>query len=439
MTTNNTQAHLKELIDNNPMSVYQIIIVAICFILNMNDGIDVLVVSFSGADIAKEWALTKTQLGAIFSAGLFGMTAGCLLLAPQGDKMGRRKVFLISLSLITIGMLCIYFTAEYWQVLICRVVTGLGIGGILPTMASTASEFSSNKRRDFNVSLVQAGWPFGAIFTGFFCAWAIPIYGWRFAFLLAGFISMFMLIGVYFFMTDSLEYLSKKQPKNALGKINNLLYKMGHQPIQYLPQKPLAIEKTPLRRLFELEYKKDTIKLWIAAFFGFLTLYTMMSWVPNIAKDAGLPFEMATYVGIAMNVGAAIGSGTLGLFAAKYGLKKTVMITLFCAFTVMQIYGNIPLSTAMIFLIIFLIGLFVQGGFNGLWPISSRVYPAEIRSTGVGLSFGVGRFGAIIGPYFFGRFSDAGLSTTSLFIIFSVPLLVTLACIWSLKSGNLKA
>jgi MFS transporter, AAHS family, 4-hydroxybenzoate transporter len=438
MQSQNIHTKLKHLVENNPMSSYQIIIVSICFVLNMNDGIDVLVVSFSGADIAKEWALSKTQLGAIFSAGLFGMTAGCLLLAPFGDKIGRRKIFLISLSLITAGMFGVYFTDTYIQIITCRVLTGLGIGGILPTMASTASEFSSNKRRDFNVSLVQAGWPFGAIFTGFFCAWAIPQFGWRFAFLFAAFISMVMLVGVYFFMSDSLEFLIKKQPINALNKINNLLNKMGHPPLTSLPEKSKLLEKQPITRLFENEFKLDTIKIWIGVFFGFLTLYTLMSWVPNIAKESGMPFQMATYVGIAMNVGAAIGSGTLGLFAAKFGLKRTVMFALFCAFIVMQIFGNITLNLGLIFSIIFLIGIFVQGGFNGMWPVISRVYPSEIRSTGVGFSFGIGRFGAIIGPYIFGMFSDMGFSTAALFIVFSVPLLVTLLCVWSLKSVNLE-
>ena len=101
MTNENLQAKLKDLIDISPMSAYQVIVVALCFILNMNDGIDVLVVSFTGSEIMKEFALSNTQLGAIFSAGLTGMTAGCLVLAPFGDKIGRRKVFLISIALIT--------------------------------------------------------------------------------------------------------------------------------------------------------------------------------------------------------------------------------------------------------------------------------------------------------------------------------------------------
>ena len=89
MTYEALQAKLKDLIDNSPMSAYQIIIVAICFILNMNDGIDVLAVSFTGSEIMKEWGLSNTQLGSIFSAGLVGMTVGAMFLAPFGDDLPK--------------------------------------------------------------------------------------------------------------------------------------------------------------------------------------------------------------------------------------------------------------------------------------------------------------------------------------------------------------
>lgn len=437
MTYEALQTRFKSLIDHNPMSTFQVLIVAICFILNMNDGIDVLVVSFSGSEIVKEWGLSKTELGYIFSAGLMGMTVGAFFLAPLGDKIGRRKVFLLSLVLITGGMLLVFVSAAYWQLLVLRFLTGIGIGGILPTMAATASEFSNNKQRDFNVGLVQAGWPVGAILTGFFCAYTIPAYGWRFAFLFAGCISLLMLVLVWVYMTDSLDFLSKQQPENAQQKINILLSKMGHEGISALPEKPLHQTTAPVKALFSSEYRNSTFKLWVAIFFGFLTLYTLMSWVPNIAKEAGLPFEMATYVGIALNAGAAIGTAGLGFVAGRFGLQKTVLGFMLCAFAVMLIYGNVPLTTALIFVTIFLIGIFVQGGFNGIYPTISRVYPTEIRTTGVGFSIGVGRFGAILGPTLFGVLSDAGFSTATLFSLFSLPLLVTGLFVFSLKSKNL--
>ena len=437
MTYEALQTRFKSLIDHNPMSTFQVLMVAICFILNMNDGIDVLVVSFSGSEIVKEWGLSKTELGYIFSAGLMGMTVGAFFLAPLGDQIGRRKVFILSLVLITGGMLLVFVSAAYWQLLLLRFLTGMGIGGILPTMAATASEFSNNKRRDFNVGLVQAGWPVGAIFTGFFCAYAIPAYGWRFAFLFAGCISLLMLVVVWVYMTDSLDFLSKQQPENAQQKINTLLGKMGHEGISALPEKPRHHTTAPVKALFSPEYKNSTFKLWVAIFFGFLTLYTLMSWVPNIAKEAGLPFNMATYVGIALNAGAAIGTAGLGFVAGRFGLRKTVLGFMLCAFVVMLIYGNVPLTTALIFVTIFLIGIFVQGGFNGIYPTISRVYPTEIRTTGVGFSIGVGRFGAILGPTLFGVLSDAGFSTATLFSLFSLPLLVTGLFVFSLKSKNL--
>jgi MFS transporter, AAHS family, 4-hydroxybenzoate transporter len=443
MTNEKLQAKLNDLIDISPMSAYQIIVVALCFILNMNDGIDVLVVSFTGSEIMKEFALSNTQLGAIFSAGLAGMTAGCLLLAPFGDKIGRRKVFLISIALITTGMLGIYAAQTYWQILICRVITGLGIGGILPTMASTTSEFSNNKTRDFNVGLIQGGWPLGAILTGFFINAMMPEHGWRYIFLIAGLVSLTMLIAVYIFMPDSLAFLGKKQTKEAHGEINNLLSKLGHSSISDMgygisETSDLEVESRnpPLKDLFLPEYKTSTIRLWLGIFFGFLTLYTLMSWVPNIAKEAGMPSEQATYVGMALNLGAFTGVIAMGLFISRFGVKRVILSFMLIAFAIMITYANLKLTFGIMFALIFFIGFFMQGGFNAFFPTATRIYPSVMRSTGVGLAFGIGRFGAILGPQLFGILRDSGMGVASLFTLFSLPLLVAAYMAYTIPSKN---
>jgi MFS transporter, AAHS family, 4-hydroxybenzoate transporter len=437
MTYENLQAKLKDLIDNSPMSAYQIIIVAICFVLNMNDGIDVLAVSFTKSEIMKEWSISNTQMGTIFSAGLAGMTAGCLLLAPFGDSLGRRKVFLISLTLITTGMFGVYAAQAYWHVIVARLVTGLGIGGILPIMATTASEFSNNKTRDFNVGLIQGGWPLGAIFTGFFINWVMSDHGWRFIFLIAGLVSLAMLLAVYVFMPDSLAFLGKKQPKNAQEQINNLLTKMGHDGIESLPPKPKDTPSVYLNDLFLPEHKTSTIRLWVGIFFGFLTLYTLMSWVKDIAESGGMPPEQATYVGIALNLGAFVGVVAMGLFISRFGGRKVVLGFMLIAFSIMIAYANLKLTFGIMFCLIFCIGFFVQGGFNAFFPIATRIYPSAMRSTGVGLAFGIGRFGAILGPQLFGIFKDAGMPITTIFTLFSLPLLVAGFMAFSIPSKNL--
>ncbi len=437
LTIESAPANLKALIDQHPMSLFQKLMVAICFILNMNDGIDVLVVSFTGSEIVSEWGLSKSELGYIFSAGLAGMTAGCLFLAPFGDKIGRRTMFIISLSLITGGMLLSSMVMAYGQLLVMRLVTGLGIGGILPTLAAVAAEFSNSKRRDFSVGLVQAGWPIGAILAGYFTAWAIPEFGWRSAYLAAGAVSGLMLVCIVLIMPESLAFLTERQPKNALRQINTLLRRMGHAAIDTLPPITKTHTKVSVSELFTSNYRTSTLRLWIGIFFGFMTLYTLMSWVPTLAKDAGMPFTLATYIGTALNIGAFVGSLTLGLLVASFGLRKLILTFMSLAFGIMVLYGNLTMTYGMMFLMTFLIGFFVQGGFNGFYPVVARVYPAAIRTTGVGLAMGVGRLGAILGPALFGTLSDSGLSKPMLFSLFSIPLLVAGIMAFTIPSKEL--
>jgi MFS transporter, AAHS family, 4-hydroxybenzoate transporter len=438
MNTEDLGARIKDTIDKSSMSLYQVLVVAICFILNFNDGIDVLIVSYTGSEIVKEWGLTAAQLGYIFSAGLAGMTAGCLLLAPFGDKIGRRSIFLISLLCITTGMLSVYLTQAYWQMLMCRFITGFGIGGILPTLATVASEISNEKRRDFNVGIVQAGWPLGAILTGFTVVWLMPQYGWRFCYLMAGIVSLSMLIAVFFIMPESVAFLMKNQPKNALAKINDVMRKIGQPELLQLPIQNIDLPKKIIYDLFTPEYKKSTLMLWTGIFFGFLTLYTLLSWVPTVAKESGMPPNIATYVGTTLNLGAFVGVFVMGLSITKFGIRKVIVTFLTLGFLVMVSYGSFRLSYAAMFILTFFIGFLVQGGFNSFFPTATRVYPDEIRSTGVGMAMGMGRFGAILGPAIFGILTDAGYSVSSRFIIFSIPLLIAAFFAYNIPSRNLR-
>lgn len=381
----------------NSMSWLQIGVVALCFLLNFNDGIDVLLVSFTGSEIMKEFGLTNAELGYIFSSGLGGMTAGCFILAPFGDRIGRRKIFLISLFLISLGMLLVNFSTHYGLLLACRVITGLGIGGILPNLATVAAEFSTDKTRDFNVGIVQGGWPLGAILTGFVSAWIVPVYGWRFAYLTAGLFSLGMLVAVFFVLPESPAYLDRA---NRVTK------------------------KSSWRDLFVPKFRQSTIQLWLATFFGFITLYTVLSWVPILAKQSGMPFELATYIGTAMNLGAFSGVFVMGLLIGRVGIKRVILVYVILEFVLLNLYGNLDQDFVLKFALTFGIGFFVQGGFNTMYPASTRIYPSEIRSTGVGLAMGMGRFGAILGPSLFGLLADSGASISTRFIVFSLPIVV---------------
>src|SRR3954469_9273490 len=99
----------------SPMSVFQIIVVAICTLLNMIDGFDVLAISFTAPVIAREWGVAPATLGVLLSAGLAGMALGSLALAPLADLIGRRGVVMASTLIISIGMLLSAASSNVWE------------------------------------------------------------------------------------------------------------------------------------------------------------------------------------------------------------------------------------------------------------------------------------------------------------------------------------
>jgi len=435
----NSQEDLRKLIADSPMSSFQKIVILMCFILNMIDGMDILVVSFTATKLEVEWGLSKSELGYIFSMGLFGMMIGCLLLAPLADKFGRSTMILVSTTGVSISMLATAFIDDYNIILILRLITGMGIGCLLPTMAAMATEFSNEKTRNFNIAFFQAGWPIGAIVTGLFVSWAVPLYGWQSAYIAAGAISALMLPLIWVYMPESIDFMSKKQPKNALKCINKLLGLMGHDEIDRLPQ--INTEKTKetvVQKLFNQELKRPTILLWAGVFFSFMTLYTLISWIPNIASTSGMPFELATYAGTALNIGAFIGTLVIGWASTWIGLNRLLFIYMLSACAFMIIYANVQLSYPILFGIIVLIGFTVQGGMTGFYPTAARVYPLAIRASGIGWAMGIGRAGAIAGPALFGVIFDAGVSIQTLFIILSAPMIFSGLAALYIPAKNLK-
>src|SRR6266550_3034951 len=142
--TGNARAQLGD----GPISSFQIMIVVITTALNMIDGFDVLAISFTAPLIAKEWGVPPATLGILLSAGLAGMALGSLFLSPVADILGRRAVLIASTAILSVGMLASAVTGNVWELAACRLLTGIGVGGVLASGNTLLSEYSSDRRRD---------------------------------------------------------------------------------------------------------------------------------------------------------------------------------------------------------------------------------------------------------------------------------------------------
>jgi len=395
------------------------------------------VVSFTAPVISGEWGLEPQAIGVLLSSGLFGMSAGSLFIAPIADRIGRRNVILWCLVIISLGMLASAFTNSVTQLATTRVITGLGIGGMLASITTITAEYSSEKREGFAISLVQSGYPIGATIGGTIAAFLIITYGWRSVFIFGASCSALMIPVVYRFLPESLEYLLERKPDNALAKVNALRTQLGEAQLDALPDiQRNENESGNILGLVNSHLRTPTLLMWCAFFMVMFSFYFVLSWTPTLLADAGLRVEEGISGAVLMNIGGIIGGTTLGFLTAKFSVHKLTGAYMVICAIFMTVFGLLEVNLGIMLVVGFVIGFFVFGSMIGLYSIAPSIYPASVRNTGMGWAIGVGRFGGIIGPAAAGFLLSRGWSGADCFIAFSVPLLIAMVAILTLQSKS---
>ncbi len=408
--------------------------ILICFLMNMLDGMNVMVISYTSATISATWNVAAPSLGIVFSAGLLGMAIGGIGLSPLADRIGRRSLILVCALLMGMSMILTMFVTDVMMLSVVRLITGVGIGGMLASTATLASEYAPKNRKDFWVSLVMGGYPIGAVLSGLATAEIIAKYDWQHVFLFAGLTTLATIPLIWFFQLESLDFILKVQPGNALHRANKILQRLGKKTLLVL-EPPMGVIKhsASVQALFDPIRRASTLLLWTGLFMAFATLYFLTSWIPKLAADAGLSIQLAIYAGTLFNLGAFFGIATQGYLSGRFGLRRTICAFLILTSVIMFVFG---LATGSDWLLVLftLIGFGIQGGFVGLYAIAARLYPTEIRATGVGWGIGMGRAGGIAGPLVGGVLIGAGFTMVASFIVFAFPLIIGGIATISIKS-----
>jgi benzoate transport len=398
----------------------QILVVVLCFVLNMLDGADLLIMSFVAPVLSSEWSIGPERLGILFSASLAGMAVGCLFVAPSSDVFGRRKLMLAALTVVSLTMIASGYAANVTQLMAARFLVGIGVGTIGVTMTAMATEYAPARHSSFAAGLVQAGWPFGSIITAFAAAALIETAGWRPLFIGIGATSLALLVLIFFLLPESLSFLVRRKPDSP--EICRISKRLG-----VTVDRGAAVDSTPrisVAALFGDGRARSSVFLWTAVAFGYFVLYFVISWIPKLTADAGLPVDKAIYAGATYNFGAFLGTMLMGYLAIRFRVKRVISILFLLAAIVLVFFGGVRLPVAPTLATAFLIGVTVQGGFNGFWALAAKLYPPEMRGTGIGWALGVGRIGAVMGPIFGGVLLGAGASFAMIFGIYAVVVLI---------------
>ncbi len=404
------------------MSLLQIIAVALTVGLNALDGFDVMSISFASPGIAKEWGIERGALGIVLSMELIGMAVGSLVLGSLADRIGRRPTVLGCLVFMAVGMYMASMATGVVNLSLWRVFTGLGIGGVLAAINAVAAEFSNSKNRNLNVSLMSMGYPLGAVIGGIIASQLLKGGDWRPVFHFGAVVTACFIPLVYFFVPESVAWLTNKQPSNALAKVNIALKRMGHAAVNALPSLEVGSANATLQagNIFSPFMIRTTLLVAASYFLHITTFYYIIKWVPKIVVDMGFAPSAAAGVLVWANVGGALGGAVVGFVSHKLNLKAVTMFVLVCSTVMVNVFGRGYSDLATLSLVCACAGFFTNGAINGLYATFAQVFPSHMRASGTGFGIGIGRGGSVIAPIIAGYLFQAGNSLTTVSMYLSV-------------------
>lgn len=435
------QVDLRQRIDTAPMSKYQWLIIGLCTLLNALDGYDVLAISFTSNAITAEFDLTGTELGVVMSAALFGMAVGALTLGPVADRIGRRPMTILALIVNVAGLFLSATAHSAAELGLWRVVTGLGIGGILVGTNVLSSEYASRKHRGLAISIYAAGYGIGASLGGTAMVGLINSYGWRSVFIAGGIMTLIALALVVPLLPESASFLYTRQPKQAQHKADQIARRLGYsETVDFgVTTEHSAEQQTGVGELFSKQNRRVTIVIWVTFFVIMFAFYFVNSWTPRLMNASGLSENLSMIVTVMLTLGGAIGSLVFGLFTARWSTRVVLSRFTVLAAVLMAVFVFSAQWIAVVLVLGVIVGLFINGCIAGLYVLTPQSYASGVRSTGAGWGIGIGRFGAIIAPTVTGALMDSGWTPEAIYVSVGVLILVATVTLHFMRGANVEA
>jgi benzoate transport len=421
-----------------PMGRYQVRVVAVCLALMVLDGFDVSVMAFAAPALTAEWQVGPVMLGYLLSASLFGMAAGSVLLTPLADRLGRRPLTIGSIALVVVGMIGSTISPDAGWMLATRIVTGIGIGGMVGNLNVLVAEMSSDRRRGLAMSVYAVGFPIGAALCGFLAAPMVPAYGWRSLFLAGAVLTALMLLVALRALPESLEFLLNRSGPAALARVNDALGHLGREPLTELPTARPTSVAAAAREVFAGRSAARTVLLWIG--FGMLVggYYFATTWTPKIVATVTGDAGLGALLGAVAQIGGIVGTLIFGFATAAVGTRRLLAMMLAGSALAYLVFGMVLGNGAAAIAVVAVLGALVLAGVAGYYTVGAQAYSVRARATGMGWMVGVGRFVSIAAPVIVGYLLAAEVAPGSVFMLFAGPMLLSAVCVAALGARRLQ-
>lgn len=424
-----------DVLDRSPIGSLQIRVFVLCTLALVMDGFDVQALGYAAPAVRTDLGVDAAALGTVFSAANSGVLIGSVVFSALADRIGRRPV-LVGMTLFFAMMTLATSQAQtLTQLFWLRFIGGIGMGAIMPNATALVSEFSPARRRVTLMMCITVGFTAGAAVGGFVAAALIPAFGWRSVFYFGGIIPLAVGTVMAAALPESIEFLVVR--RRHLDHVGLWLKALDPQLTLDAGTEYLARERqrggAPFVYLFTEGRAPATVLLWVANFMNLLNLYALSSWLSTVVDGMGYDSRTAVLASTTLQVGGVIGAFGLAWLIARCGFIVTLGSSFAIAALAIFAIGQPGISLALLIVLIFAAGWCVVGGQGGLNALEATFYPTDLRATGIGWALGVGRAGAIVGPYVGGMLLASQWTTQQLFMAAAVPAVVSTIAMVALR------
>lgn len=419
--------NVEERIDALPFGAYQMFVVFLGGLILFIDGLDVQLVSYIGPKIRVEWGLSQTLLGTVFSSMIWGLLIGFAFVAPLSLRFGHRKLVISNMILFGLATMAAALVNDATSMIALRVVAGIGLGGVLPSGVALTGEYGPKRRRSTCIALIYCGYSFGTMAAGLLAGAIIERYGWRTHMVIGGAIPIAIAAYLYFALPESLEYLISRGASQ--DRIARLMQRIAPSLATSSETRFVTTDtrepSMAFAQLFQRQRNLGTLMLWLSLFMNLMVVFFVLQWLPSIFVMVGYSQAEATTAATWATGGGILAALVLGPLMDWLGpyiviLALFVLGGLFLFLTGASAHSAAVLATAMAFM--------ATGSTSGIQKCINALmvffYPTSLRSTGLGWAFGVGRFGAMVGPVLAGFLFDRKWPVDQVFNVYAVPMLI---------------
>jgi AAHS family 4-hydroxybenzoate transporter-like MFS transporter len=413
----------ESLLENQRIGSLQIRVMVLCLLVQMCDGYDVNSIAWAVPSLIHSWHLPPPLFTKAFLWSSIGIMVGALSAGPLGDRLGRKPLLLASLLIFGLASLLSAFAPSLGVLALLRFFTGVGIGGGFSGAASLTGDYTPHRRRALMIMTSFTGAPIGGFLGGQLIALLLQQgFAWPVIFYIGGGFPLLLVLILAIWLPESPRLLAARKhlaPRHV-ALLRRLDIEPGHAALH-----PVDIAReNPVKMLFGKGYPLQTILMWIIFYCSLMNLFLFAYWMPTVLTLIGYTKPQAIFASSMRDLGAIFAVLYLGWAIDRVGPERSLAIHYAVGAIFIAMIALVAMPYALLLAVTFLAGMTIIGSQTGANAACGKLYPARMRTSGLGWALGIGRLGGIAAPVLGGYLLAQHVPPTRIFLAACIFALV---------------